>query len=72
MTKRKPASGPELPPGRACFPQMGIQIRKRVSKSMLRKMGTLLRFLGSVAILPPIMAARMVASSDALQDCKCV
>ena len=29
---------------------------------------TLLRFLGSVAVLPPIMAARMVASSDALQD----
>jgi hypothetical protein len=22
MTKKKPASGPELPPGRACFPKM--------------------------------------------------
>jgi len=30
------------------------------------------RFLGSVAVLPPIMAAPMVASSDALQECKCV
>ena len=31
-----------------------------------------LRFLASVAVLQPIMAAPMIASSDALQDCKCV
>ena len=30
-----------------------------------------LRFSGTVAVLPPI-AAHVIASSDALQDCKCV